>query len=326
MMRTKVGILRGGTGSEADLSLKTGAAFMQALPEEDYDTRDIFIDKKGTWYVRGIPATPLTALTGLDVAVNALHGGIGEDGTVSKILERAGVPYTGSTALSSAQSLHKTRARDLLRSYGLLLPRGKTFSVHAGTTVRIDDMVQSVFQSFSPPYILKPSAEGASFGILYARTVLELADMLRVMLNLFDVVIVEEYIRGQEASVGIIEDFRDEELYALPPATLGVPAGHYFMPSSVYREGMDMRVPAPELSHQTKQLLMHYAREAHKALGLEHYSKSDFIVHPAGIYLLEVNALPGLYENGVLPNMLETVGASVQELALHSVQRELARA
>lgn len=323
MVRTKVGILRGGTGSESDLSLKTGAAFIQALPEDDFDVRDIFIDKKGLWHMRGLPAMPLNTLSGLDVAINALHGGIGEDGTVSRILERAGIPYTGSTALPSAQSLHKSRARNLLQQYGIPIPRGKTFSVHTGTTVHIDDMIQDVFREFPPPYILKPSAEGASFGILYARTILDLADMLRTLLQLFSTVIVEEYIRGQETSVGIVEDFRDEDFYALPPATLGVPAGHYFMPSSVYRDGMDMRVPAPELSHQTKQLLMHYAREAHKALGLEHYSKSDFIVHPSGIYLLEVNALPGLYEGAVLPQMLETVGSSVRELARHALEKEL---
>src|SRR3989338_464418 len=100
MSRMSVGILRGGTSKEYELSLKTGAAMMAALPEEQYETRDILIDKQGLWHLRGTPATPARALSQVDVVLNALHGGVGEEGTVQRILERAGVPYAGSRALS----------------------------------------------------------------------------------------------------------------------------------------------------------------------------------------------------------------------------------
>ncbi len=78
MARTAVGILRGGTSSEYDLSLKTGAVMLGALPEDRYDMRDIFVDKRGYWHLRGIPADPSRILSQLDVVLNALHGGIGE--------------------------------------------------------------------------------------------------------------------------------------------------------------------------------------------------------------------------------------------------------
>ena len=96
MSRTVVGVLRGGTSNEYDLSLKTGAAMMAALPEDQYDTRDILIDKHGMWHSRGVPLDAPRALSQVDVVLNGLHGGIGEDGTVGRVLERAGVPYAGS--------------------------------------------------------------------------------------------------------------------------------------------------------------------------------------------------------------------------------------
>ena len=89
MARTIVGVLRGGTSSEYDLSLKTGAAMLAALPEERYDTRDIFIDKRGIWHLRGMPVSSARALQQVDVVLNALHGGMGEDCTVQPFIRPA---------------------------------------------------------------------------------------------------------------------------------------------------------------------------------------------------------------------------------------------
>src|SRR3989344_6778687 len=110
MARTVVGVLRGGASSEYDLSLKTGGAILNALPESDYDVRDILIDKQGYWHSQGRPAEPHRAIAQVDVVVNGLHGGAGEDGRVQRILESAGIPYTGSRAHSSALSLNKIQS------------------------------------------------------------------------------------------------------------------------------------------------------------------------------------------------------------------------
>src|SRR3989344_8738735 len=159
MARTIVGVLRGGTSSEYPLSLKTGAAVMAALPEEGYETRDILIDKGGTWHLRGMPADPHRALSHVDVVLNALHGGVGEDGTVQRLLERVGVPYAGSRPLSAALSLNKIRARELFRKAGIPTPRGAAFSLE--NPMGTDEMSRAVFSQFGPPYIVKPPMEGA---------------------------------------------------------------------------------------------------------------------------------------------------------------------
>src|SRR3989338_321697 len=123
MSKTIVGVLRGGTSSEYNISLKTGTAMLDALPAERYESRDIFIDKKGVWHLRGMPMSPVRALSQVDVVLNGLHGGVGEDGTVARLLDRVGVPYAGSRPLQSAMALNKIRSRDILERAGMRMPR-----------------------------------------------------------------------------------------------------------------------------------------------------------------------------------------------------------
>lgn len=324
MLRTRVGILRGGNSSEADLSLGTGAAVLNALPEEQFDSHDIFIDKHGDWFFRGVKADPIRVLHQFDCAFNALHGGVGEDGTVARILERANTPFTGSLALPSLQSLNKELARSLMGSYGIPIPRGLVLTTHEKTTNDAGEMARHVFSHFGPPYILKPLAGGASEGIRVARTFIELGEQLESMAQEHAAILVEEFLRGVTATVGVIENFREQPLYALPVSEIFLPEGHLFIPSSAHRDGLPLRTPAPGLSQEKKKVLMHLAKEAHKALGLKDYSRSDFIITPRGIFLLEINALPGLYPKSPFADALETVGSSVPEFVQHLVRSQVA--
>src|SRR3990167_9856349 len=165
MSRMSVGVLRGGTSSEYPLSLKTGAAMMAALPEEKYDARDILIDKEGMWHLRGLPVDPARALQQIDVVLNALHGGVGEDGTIQRILERAGVPYAGARPQAASLSLNKIRAREALQQAGIRMPRAVSFTLN--NALSTGEMSHLVFSQFGPPYVVKPPQEGASVGIRF---------------------------------------------------------------------------------------------------------------------------------------------------------------
>lgn len=317
MMRTTVGVLRGGTSSEYDLSLKTGAALIAALSEGKYDVRDIFIDKLGMWHVRGMPMAPARALQQVDVVLNGLHGGIGEDGTVQRTLEQIGVPYAGARHLPAAISLNKAKAREILREHGIVMPHA--VSLHRHNKLNTGEMARAVFSSFGPPYIVKPTTEGSSSGIHIARTVVELPNAIGDVLDGYGTALVEEFVQGPEATVGVIEDFRKESLYVLPPAEVIKPEGenHVSFPARI--GGLLKHiVPAP-FSHQQKDALADVSKRAHMALGLSHISRADFILTRKGPILLEVNALPGLYEGSALPEMLSAVGSSISELAEHLI-------
>ena len=318
MARTSVGILRGGTSSEYDLSLRSGAAMLAALHESQFDARDIFIDKRGYWHLRGAPVDAARALAQIDVALNALHGGVGEDGTVQRILERAGVPYAGARAQAAALSLNKIRAREALQQAGIRMPRAVSFTLN--NALSTGEMSHLVFSQFGPPYVVKPPQEGASVGIRFATTLLELPDLLGDVLDAYGAALVEEYIRGEEASVGIIEDFRGQELYVLPPAHVAVPDDADFLQFAHHQEG-NLRHNVPSnFTQAEKQAIADLARSAHSALGLSHFSRADMILTPRAVYLLEVNAIPGLYPGASFPPMLESVGSSVPEFLQHAIK------
>lgn len=317
MVRTIVGVLRGGASSEYDLSLKTGSAIMNALPENEYDVRDIFIDKEGYWHARGMRTEPLRTIAQVDVVINGLHGGAGEDGRVQRILDSAGIPYTGSDAVSSALSLNKIQAGMVLKKAGIHMPQAVGFTL--SSDMHTGEMAHTVFSYFGPPYIVKPGNEGASHGIQFVATIIDLPNVLADVLDAFGSALVEEFIRGEEATVGIIEEFRGEELYALPPARVMYPEESPYLHFDHHRGDIGYIVPS-EFSGLEKQALIDAARAAHRVLGLSDFSRTDFIVTKRGPYLLEVNALPGLHEKAAFPHMLTSVGATLTDFLKHSVQ------
>lgn len=319
MARTVVGVLRGGNSSEYDLSLKTGNTFLQSLPEDDFAVQDIFIDKQGLWHMRGVPTDPIRTVRQADVVINALHGGMGEDGTVQKILKNAQVRFTGSDALSAALTLNKPRSHDVLREAGIRLPHSVV--LYSNLEASPADLARATFERIGPPYVLKPVSEGASQGVRVAHSVLELADALKRMLTWFETVIVEEFIHGKEVSVGVVENFRDEPLYAFPATEIVLPRGETFLTTNAYRDmSFKALAPAPSLSLERKKEVESIARRAHEALGLSHYSRADFIVTPKQIYLLEVNALPALYPGTPLYASMDAVGLKTDDFSKHILE------
>lgn len=289
---------------------------MAALPEEKYDTRDILIDKSGTWHLRGMPVVPVRALTQLDVALNALHGGMGENGTVQRILTRAGVPYAGSRALSAGLSLNKIGARNALREANIPMPKAFVFNVQDQADT--GEMAGSIFAQFGPPYMVKPPAEGSSRGIRYVDTIRKLPDAIGDVLDEYGAALVEEYLLGDHVTIGVIEGFRNEKLYALPLAHIDLPAGIlYFDPHA--GEVRARHIVPSRFSQDTKKEIAAIARAAHKALQLAHFSDADFVITRRGPVLLELNASPALHEDAAFPHMLEAVGSSLQDFLEHSI-------
>lgn len=317
MARTIIGVLRGGVSGEYHLSLKTGAAILAALPEETYESRDILIDKSGTWHMRGIPMPPARILAQVDFVLNGLHGGTGEDGTIHRILELHGARYAGSRSLPATRAGNKARALEAIRAAGIPVPRSMSFNLE--NSVATGEMARAVFSHFGPPYIVKPISEGASRGVKIARSIVELPDVLGDTLDAYGSALIQEFIRGEDARVGIIEGFRGEPLYALPPAHMLKPEGKAFIDEEARQAGLVRHVVPSNFAIDEKYALIDAARRAHRALGLSHFSRADFVLARGKPYLLEVSTLPGLYEGAAFPQMLEAVGSSVPEFLAHVI-------
>ena len=318
MTRSIVGVLRGGRSDGYASSLRTGASVLQALPEEHYDVRDILIDHNGVWHTRGIPVAPMRALSGVDVVVNALYNdALGESGEVARALKQSGVPYTGTRGTTASLVLNRTWTRKALDDVGILMPRAHAVTARHGEDTA--SMAQRIFTEFGPPYMVKPVASGAAIGMRIARTVHELPSVLADMFALYETLLVEEYMHGTHVSVGIIENFRNESLYALPPAEFMLPEG-FAMPDFDARmhESAAHRCPW-HAHHDNKQELMRLARNVHEKLGLAHYSRADFVVKGPQFYLVSVNALPELHEGAAFPAMLDSVGVTQRQFIEHLI-------
>jgi D-alanine-D-alanine ligase len=320
MIRTTVGVLRGGPSSEYQQSLKTGATIMQALPEDRYDVRDIFVDKAGYWHLRGIPSDPAQILSQMDVVLNALHGRTGEDGAAVRILEHAGVPYAGARPHEANVAFNRRRAREVLREAGVLVPVHTTFSLGKDSDRTTGDMAKEVFRQFGPPYVVRLVHDRAHAHIRIAPTIHALPDAIGDVLDERGQALVEEYIRGHDASVGLIEGFRNEDIYALPPVHTIAPEGVYLAGLAPHDDGTIRHECPSHFSHEHKEILVDAAKKAHAALGLSHFSRADFRLTPYGkAYLMDMSIHPALHEGAAFPAMLASVGSSTREFLEHAI-------
>lgn len=320
-MQTVVGVLRGGPSREHEVSLKTGAAILANLPGERYLARDIYVDKHGQWHDRGRPISPERVLRQVDVVLIGLHGEYGEDGEVQKILERFGVPYAGADSFGSYLAMHKLMAKIRAKEAGLFTPEFR----HIERSEDSEEAARDIIRSFHQPVVVKPIGWGSSVGVSivggYAPV---FAAIHQLFLDGARSVLVEEHIQGKEATTGVVEGLRGEALYVLPSIEIIPPEDDFFSYDAKY-SGETREVCPGNFSRVATEELQHAAKVMHRALGLRHYSRSDFIVAPKGIYYLETNTLPGLTPESLMPKSLAAVGIPFPEFLSHLVTLALGR-
>lgn len=290
----RIGVLRGGPSSSYDTSLKSGEYVLKLLREEPekYEPVDIFISKEGDWHVAGQRYEPHQALKNVDVAWNALHGEYGEDGQVSQLLSNLHKPHTGSSTLGLSLAIHKDLAKETYLRAKLTTPKFKVLAGNASP-----DEILTIFHTFVLPVVVKPVKGRASLGVKIAKSFNELKEYVADAFRHAERVLVEEYIKGKQVSCSIINNFRNDDLYAALPT-------------------------AGEFKADVHKKIEKMAKLAHQALGLRHYSTSDFIVTPKHkIYIIETNALPDLHADAHLIKSLNSVGVTPKEFVSHVISQ-----
>jgi D-alanine-D-alanine ligase len=324
--RIRVAVIRGGPSNEHEVSLASGATVLDLLREHfdhKYDPRDVIIDQKGNWQIDGEPSAQKDIVHKFDVAFNALHGTYGEDGKIQHFFETHGIPFTGSGSLSSAIGMHKGLSKKAFAKHDIKSPYWREIS--SGKIAHSSEsLLNELFRSMTLPVVVKPISSGSSVGVTIVRDYKDLPTALRDAAIHGDAVMIEEYIPGIEASCGVIEGFRDQDLYALPPIEIR-PKTSFFDYEAKYAGQSQEIVPAT-FSQKIKSEIEELAKKIHHALNLRHYSRSDFIIHPRrGIYVLEVNTLPGLTGESLIPKALRAIGSDTHELIDHLIGLALDR-
>ncbi len=290
--KIKVAVLRGGPSNKYNVSLKTGAQILSLLREmpETYEPVDIFISREGEWHLNGLVREPHQALRHTNVVWNALHGSYGEDGQVQRILEGLQIPFIGSSAVASALSMNKEMAKRLYREHSLLTPE---YELITEDNLNEDQLI-NIFRTYLHPVIIKPANASGSLGVRLAHTFHELKQTIKETFSHSPRVLVEEFIKGTEASCVVIESAKGEMIYTLLPASKS-------------------KLKIEENKHMEKM-----AKQAHEALGLRHYSSSDFIITPKKtIYILETNSVPVLHQTSLLHDSLRATGWRPRDFVDH---------
>lgn len=249
-----------------------------------------------------------------DCVFLGLHGADGEDGKIQAALELLGVPYTGSGPLSSGMAMDKAVAKMVMNSCGVLTPKGKE------VTYTSED-IPTLTETLPVPCAVKVVGGGSSIGVALPDPREQLREALEEILRYGNRVVVEEKIAGRELTVPVLDG------QYLSPIEIVPPEGMTFDYVAKYQSGAEAArelCPAP-ITEAEKQLLGAAALKLHHALGLSVYSRTDFILDKEGrAWCLEVNTLPGMTPNSLIPKAAAVAGMSYGELCEKIVLLSLA--
>ena len=318
----KIAVLFGGTSTERDVSVASGSQVIGALrkaghevvaveasqgvllPEQEHQVLSERIDRLPPGEAAE-PEPPLPAiiasagLEDLDLMFLAMHGGIGEDGTIQGLLELAGIPYTGSDALGSALAMDKDVAKRLFLAAGVPTPRWLMTPV---TPEEVDQQVGF-------PVIVKPNGQGSTVGLSLVIDRSRLDGAIDLAAGFGGQVMVEQYIPGRELTVGILDGV------ALAVGEIIPETGDIFDYTAKYQSGAAQEIFPADLSERDAERVRELGLTAHRALKLASYSRVDFRMDAdGGLWCLEANTLPGLTAGSLLPKSAAAVGISFPEL------------
>jgi D-alanine-D-alanine ligase len=256
---------------------------------------------------------------GIDVAFLALHGRYGEDGTLQGLLDLLGIPYVGSGTLSSALAMDKVMAKKVLAADGLPVPAGTVVERAAFRQRPAEEAARAASQGL--PAIVKPVAQGSSVGLSLVETAEGMGEALERALVHDARALVEERLLGTEITVGVIGN---RELEALPVVEI-VSKHALFDYQSKYDPALSDEVCPARIDEEAARAAQALALRAHRALACRGLSRTDMIVSPRGPVVLEVNTLPGMTVNSLLPKAARQAGIPFPELLDRLVRLALER-
>lgn len=293
MKGVRVGVLMGGWSSERPVSLVSGKACADAARALGCDVVEIDV-------TRDIAAQLKAAAP--DIALNAMHGPWGEDGRIQSVLEIANIPYTHSGVLASALAMDKEKAKAVFAAAGLDVPRG----------MLMDRKLASAEHPMPTPYVVKPNADGSSFGVFIVRNGDNRPpqELLDPDWRSGDNVLVEEFIEGRELTVAVMGD------KAL--AVTEIRTGNAFYDyDAKYAAGGSVHVVNPtDLPADIHARAMADALNAHQLLGCRGMTRADFRYDPGSgrLVILEINTQPGMTATSLAPEQAASVGVAFNDL------------
>jgi D-alanine-D-alanine ligase len=284
----KIGVLYGGMSSERDVSLKSGAAVLKALKKLRLNVCGIDVDKNVAQKIQKEK---------IDAAFIVLHGKYGEDGTVQGLLEMLGVAYTGCGVLASAASMDKNISKILFKSAGLLTPNWHVLK-----------KFEPVPEKIKYPLVVKPSKQGSAIGVSIVKSKNGFAKAVKEAFNCDDEIIVEQFVKGKEITVGVLNG------QALPVAQI-IPKGKFYDFKSKYQKGGSLHIIPARLDAKVYKAAQNAAIKVYRTFNCRGVCRVDMIIDKDGrAWVLENNTVPGMTETSLLPDEAKAAQMSFEEL------------
>ncbi|MEK5389471.1 D-alanine--D-alanine ligase [Margalitia sp. FSL K6-0131] len=286
----KVGVIMGGVSSEKQVSLMTGGEMIAHLDKSKYEVIPVELNNKEDLVEKA---------KNLDIALLALHGKYGEDGTIQGTLETLGIPYTGSGMLSSSICMDKNISKKIIRYEGI--PTADWICLSNLEELHMDEIDKMGY-----PVVVKPNSGGSSVGV---KLVYDQDSLLSAVAEVFEwdtEVLIEKYIKGEEITCAIFDG-------KLLPIISIRHAAEFFDYNAKYDDVATIE-EVVELPPELNERVAAAALACYKALKCSVYARIDMMVKDGIPYVMEVNTLPGMTKNSLLPKSAQAVGISYSEL------------
>lgn len=321
---TNVAIIMGGYSSEYKISLTSGNVVYNHLDATKYNAYRIHIFKDKWVYVDGnntefpinkndfsveVNGTKIT----FDVVFNAIHGTPGEDGLMQAYFELLNIPQTSCDYYQAALTFNKRDLLSVLKPYGI--KTATSFYLNKGDAIEVSKVIETV----GLPCFVKPNKSGSSFGISKVKSVEELLPAIENAYKEDNEIIIESFLDGTEVSVGVI-NFKGE--IKVLPITEIVSENDFFDYEAKYL-GKSQEITPARISAEIQAKVEATAKKAYEILKMSGFSRSEFIIVNGEPHMLEMNTIPGLTTESILPQQAREAGISLNELFENAIELAL---
>ena len=298
---SKVLVLQGGVSEEKEVSEASAESCIDALKRKKLDVEALSVNSTTIYELAEVIKSKNP-----DVIFNALHGGIGENGTIQGLFETLKIPYTHSGVLSSAMAMDKFISKKLFKTSGLPVIEG----------LLISGKEQLGGIPFTPPFVIKPNNGGSSVGVHFISNEEQIEEVKQSAADNDRRYLLEKYIPGRELTVAVLN--------GKPLTVTDIVTDDWYNYDAKYKSGGSEHIVPADIPAEIFNLCIDYAVKAHHSLGCRGITRSDFRWNEEegnkGLYILELNTQPGMTKTSLVPEQAKFVGLDLQQLCFELIK------
>lgn len=316
-MKKTIALITGGFTGESVISLKSAAQIEQNLDTAKFEVYKIIISPESWYYefngqVVEVDKNDFSLLIGgkkvlFDAVFVGLHGSPGEDGKLQGYFDMLGIPYTSCDALTSAISMNKGYTKAIVADIpNLYVAKSCQFFAEKAENANV------IEQSLKLPYFVKPNNGGSSIGMSKVNAATELPQALTSAFKEDSQVLVEEFIKGREFTIGVYLGKNDIQVL---PATEIISSKEFFDFEAKYTPGVSEEITPGRMNQEEKDRVEGIVRAVYNKLNCRGVVRIDYILEETSgnFYFIEINTVPGQSENSIIPQQVRATGRSVQD-------------